>query len=459
MVRSHIITTSSTSSSLSSSLSIGSPFDSSTQVPPSTQPPPLTQFSPPHGITAPQSITAPHSNLAGPLLDHFGMPGPPPGYHSPIYMDYMHEFHMQRERIKELEIENTKLSTECTTLSGIETNRPMKETHPHIKFWTLAAYHKWLLKPEAQSGIFGKEPYLEEENGDPDVRQQCGFPLFKCAENGWKLERIACLSYSAWHGHHIGEDGKWLKPADKKKRKSELKGKGKASKKFKADPKEKLESLLLDTIPFDTNLGAGPSTDTNTTDELSTVDTTKFTDENTLDRNPFEGEDSALDLYNTNSVGNSVIDNIPIDPTLDSFNSSAVNTNSPTLNSRNSSAVNMNSPAPDEVNTNLGGTNTSDLDIVVHKNTLDFQGREKGGTSKGEKKPAKIRSGPARNGRNLCILCWLHSFKETTNGTTAEFIEYYNSLSKEQHEAYNKEAKDLVARNGWDKDVNLGVLH
>ncbi|KAG9312820.1 hypothetical protein JVU11DRAFT_6237 [Chiua virens] len=457
---------------------------------------------------------------------------------------------MQRERIKELEIENAKLSTECTTLrkvidryGGIETDRPTKETHPHIKFWTLAAYHEWLLKPEAQSGVFGKEPYLEEENGDPvsdhrlsDIRErirkgwaelvnigrapavwgeldQTGrdtfhkcveekFPLFKCAENGWKLERIARLSYSAWHGHHVGEDGKWLKPADKKKRKSELKGKGKASKKFKADPKEKLESLLLDAIPFDTNSGAGPSTDTNATDELSTVDTTKFTDENTLDRNPFEGEDSALDLYNTNSVGNSAIDNIPIDPTLDSFNSSAVNTNSPTLNSRNSSAVNMNSPAPDEVNTNLGGTNTSDLDIVVHKNTFNelakvaagfgimlpdststseatnatntiaagsskstghhagtSKGGKRGGTSKGEKKPAKIRSGPARNGRNLCILRWLHSFKETTNGTTAEFNEYYNSLSKEQHEAYNKEAKNLVARNGWDKDVNLGVLH
>ncbi|KAG6369173.1 hypothetical protein JVT61DRAFT_1361 [Boletus reticuloceps] len=65
------------------------------------------------------------------------------------------------------------------------------------------------------------------------------------------------------------------------------------------------------------------------------------------------------------------------------------------------------------------------------------------------KKIVKMRPGPVRNGRqvyskNLCAHRWLKQFKDTTNGTTAEFKAYYESLTKEQWEAYDKEAAGLV---------------
>lgn len=327
----------------------------------------------------------------------------------------------------------------------------MKETHRNIKFWTVTTYNEWLLKPAAQSGVFGKESYLEEENGDPvsdrrlsDIRDQIRkgwaklinighaprvwgeldqtgrdtfhkaikekFPLFKCAKHGWKLDRIARLSYSAWHRRHVDQDKKWFKTADKKKRKLEvegkLKGKGKASKKLKGkalakfelllviilpvDLKEKLETLLspADAIPFDTNSGAGPSsTDTNTAADLDALDTNSAGENTTRDTtNTFEPENSTLNLYDTHSAGSPAMNNIPIDPTLDPLDSNTVNTNpSPAapdgvntdlggmfLDSLDSNTVNTNPPpaALDGVNTDLGGTNTSNSDIIVHRNIL-----------------------------------------------------------------------------------------
>ncbi|KAG9309298.1 hypothetical protein JVU11DRAFT_10785 [Chiua virens] len=74
------------------------------------------------------------------------------------------------------------------------------------------------------------------------------------------------------------------------------------------------------------------------------------------------------------------------------------------------------------------------------------------------KKIVKMRPGPVRNGRNLCVHRWLKQFKDTTNGTMTEFKVYYESLTKEQREAYNKEAAGLVARNAWNKDAFNGPM-
>lgn len=133
------------------------------------------------------------------------------------------------------------------------------ETHPNIKFWTASAYEDWLTTPEAQRAQRGKEPYLEEENGEPvsgahlkSIREcvrsawcelvrknlapsvwgeltaegknichmyveKC-WPLFRCVEKGWKLERLARTSYSAWCRVRVDQDGHWL-TKDERKRK------------------------------------------------------------------------------------------------------------------------------------------------------------------------------------------------------------------------------------------------
>ena len=114
----------------------------------------------------------------------------------------------------------------------LSATHPMRETHQKIQFWRYEDYNDWLLQPEAQHARRGKEPYLEEENGEPVsnsrvtsiceciwsawcklVNMKCtpqvlgeldttgreffhtyvekSWSLFKCAEGGWKLDRMA----------------------------------------------------------------------------------------------------------------------------------------------------------------------------------------------------------------------------------------------------------------------------
>ncbi|KAG6369851.1 hypothetical protein JVT61DRAFT_13409 [Boletus reticuloceps] len=71
----------------------------------------------------------------------------------------------------------------------------------------------------------------------------------------------------------------------------------------------------------------------------------------------------------------------------------------------------------------------------------------------------QMRPGPARTGRNLAALHWLKQIQ--SDGTIPAFKDYYDGLSKDQRQAYDNEAKDLVAKNMWNKakDVQDGTLH
>ncbi|KAF8441312.1 hypothetical protein L210DRAFT_985535 [Boletus edulis BED1] len=71
----------------------------------------------------------------------------------------------------------------------------------------------------------------------------------------------------------------------------------------------------------------------------------------------------------------------------------------------------------------------------------------------------RMRPGPARTGRNLTALRWLKQIQ--SDGTTPAFKDYYGGLSKDQRQAYDNEARDLVAKNIWNKakDVQDGTLH
>ncbi|KAI6164577.1 hypothetical protein EDD17DRAFT_356425 [Pisolithus thermaeus] len=132
-------------------------------------------------------------------------------------------------------------------LSSAEEKRPTRETHPSVQFWTKTDYDDWLDSPEAAGSNRGLYAYLEDENGDvpksetlgkirkalragwrelgqrgmaPDtwgkastsvvqfmrLQMEKDFPLFKLADNGWKLEYICTKTYSAWRKRHL--DGK-----------------------------------------------------------------------------------------------------------------------------------------------------------------------------------------------------------------------------------------------------------
>ncbi|KIK19065.1 hypothetical protein PISMIDRAFT_72794, partial [Pisolithus microcarpus 441] len=131
--------------------------------------------------------------------------------------------------------------------SSVDEKHPTRETHPNVHFWMKTDYDNWLDSPEAAGSNHGLYAYLEDENGDVPKSKtlgkickalqagwrelgQCGmaldtwgkastsalqfirlqtekeFPLFKLADNGWKLEYICTKTYSAWRKHHLDDN-------------------------------------------------------------------------------------------------------------------------------------------------------------------------------------------------------------------------------------------------------------
>ncbi|KAI6018270.1 hypothetical protein PISMIDRAFT_18255 [Pisolithus microcarpus 441] len=127
------------------------------------------------------------------------------------------------------------------------------ETHTKVQFWMKMDCNNWLDSPEATGSNCGLYAYLEDDNGGIPTSEtlgkickalhaswrelgQCGmapdtwgkastsaihfmwsqmekdFPLFKLAENRWKLEYICTKMYSAWRKHHL-DDTRNLKRA------------------------------------------------------------------------------------------------------------------------------------------------------------------------------------------------------------------------------------------------------
>ncbi|KAG2739420.1 hypothetical protein P692DRAFT_20755706, partial [Suillus brevipes Sb2] len=123
-------------------------------------------------------------------------------------------------------------------------NRPNSETHSDIKFWNKSEFLTWLESYEAQLANRGKPPYLEQENGDPVLDDEVdairktlrgafselnnqglaparwgnltasgtelmngimekAHPIFRLANNGWKLHHLAMSSYPSWRRNHI----------------------------------------------------------------------------------------------------------------------------------------------------------------------------------------------------------------------------------------------------------------
>ena len=142
---------------------------------------------------------------------------------------------------------------------------PSYATNGKIKFWTANQFDEWVVSADGQCANRGGEPFLEEENGDPVSEERVtqikacmrgvfrdlvnkklapqvwgalcttgqetfhltiekSFPLFMSAENGWKLDRLAWVTYPAWQSHHLNENLEWKTKDEKKKDRLKCKG-------------------------------------------------------------------------------------------------------------------------------------------------------------------------------------------------------------------------------------------
>ncbi|KIK35847.1 hypothetical protein CY34DRAFT_95390, partial [Suillus luteus UH-Slu-Lm8-n1] len=129
---------------------------------------------------------------------------------------------------------------------------PNRETHQNIKFWTKADFLKWLDSARGDGHNRGKLLFLVDEHGEPipeliikairkalraawtelairglaplswgrvtasaaeltNMIMEKAFPLFRLADNGWKLDYLATASYTSWRRNNLNESGNYRK--------------------------------------------------------------------------------------------------------------------------------------------------------------------------------------------------------------------------------------------------------
>lgn len=428
------------------------------------------------------------------------------------------------------------LDLDCTLISSVPAtaNRPTRVTHPKIRFWTNDDFLGWLDSPDGRRADRGKVPYLEDENGDPltdpivksirkllrgawaelvrrklapkmwgkataTARQivhtlmENSHPLFKFADDGWKLDYLMSTSYSAWRRNHVDDDGDWKKKlvddddndedeSSGGKKRKQLKNALKSEvpdKKLKVDPTVNIlpstpDSLLAPSPTMPNSLAAEsmlllsrshpttPSRAPSPTIRLSPI---------LLPNNPNSRQLPAIPPASPEFIV-AEKENIPPptpDPIAPVPNSSITLAPKPNpiapqpikiimTNSLSTLALaavgTLIPPLPPSIDPPLKAPLANDsADSKGKKGKADDFASGKG-TSKTSK---KMRPSPTRNGRNLCALRWLKQIK--TDGTTEEFCLYYVDLTAEQRKNYDDEASALVASNTWVKNVCDGAMH
>ncbi|KAG1780069.1 hypothetical protein EV702DRAFT_1194835 [Suillus placidus] len=387
-----------------------------------------------------------------------------------------------------LQFDPASISTPASTIQ-----RPKPDTHPNIRFWNKADYFEWLELAEADNAVGrGKLAFLEDENGDPisettidairkalraawsellscklapltwgkltasggqlvNTLMENAFPLFKFANNGWKLDYLATMSYSSWRRHHMDDYGNPLSGGDTgddgdntskgKKRKQRMKSEAfeVLEKKIKVDHDAR-ESIVLPLTPPPSSTSSPPlllvQPFSPTAAPLSTLQTQgpiAVTDQEPLDNIPnilpeplSTPKPIKIMIVNPLSTLALAASDVVIPPTT-ALSSIPLSLLDPGTELEPTDAGSI--PAPSESTRKTSKTGSK----------------------------AKMRPGNAKNGRNLCALRWLKQTKRS--GTTDEFNAFYGTLTSDQLGKYNEEAKNLVSNDAWNKNVNEGQIY
>ncbi|KAI5993503.1 hypothetical protein EDD15DRAFT_2518825 [Pisolithus albus] len=296
------------------------------------------------------------------------------------------------------------------------------------------------------------------------------FPDFKFANNGWKLDYLASTTYPAWRKAMLDDNGKWKQKKGKDpkteddnddestddvgmKRKAFFKSEAGPEKRFKGEHTEESN----ETPSASTTSLSSPSDASTTSFESSTVAPPTATRGSAADTardnesmSPFpdslcrhEKETVRSDADATTSIMSidplaalaiaaSKARDIPTLPLLDTSQalppSSASSNNTPSNTKPILDLEDAVLPAATPSATTIPAIVDNALVTSVSKSA-------KGGGK------AKMRPGPAKNGRNLCAHRWRKQVQ--SNGSTEEFQKYYIALTSAQRQAYDDEAAAL----------------
>ncbi|KAG1762518.1 hypothetical protein EDD22DRAFT_846982 [Suillus occidentalis] len=384
--------------------------------------------------------------------------------------------------------------------SASNTQRPKPETYPNVRFWNKADYFDWLESAEANSAVGrGKLAFLEDENGDPiaettidairkalraawsellsrklapltwgkltasggqlvNTLMENAFPLFKFANNGWKLDYLATMSYSSWRRHHMDDCGNPLSGGDTgddgdntskgKKRKQRVKSEASEvlEKKIKVDHDVR-ESIVLPLTPPPSSTSSPPlllvqpcsSTDASLSTPTSQQSTLQI--QGPIAVTAQEPSDDIPNILSEPLSAPKPIKIMIVNP-LSTLALAASNVVIPPTTALSSIPLSLLDGGSELETTDAG--------------SIPAPSESTRKTSKTGSK-AKMRPGNAKNGRNLCALRWLKQTKRS--GTTDEFNAYYGTLTSDQLGKYNEEVNNLVSNNAWNKNVNEGQIY
>ncbi|KAI6106488.1 hypothetical protein EDD17DRAFT_1755225 [Pisolithus thermaeus] len=399
---------------------------------------------------------------------------------------------------------------------------PMPNKYPSIHFWDHKDWDQYLKLPEGQTSKWGTMGYLEDMDGNPPscktakaickvlhggwvelVNRELAPPSwgrlsasaqqfihslmenayldFKFANNGWKLDFLASMTYPAWWKGSLDDNSKWKQKKGKGPKIEDdndddddsieevgIKWKGLGFKSKELGPvnlQGKYEEDDL-TPPTSTALLSPPLSDMSISlSELSVEscplgisDVNEAPSFNTLcahvEKDSIQCSSNTVTVISVDplaalTLAASKVQGIPSLSLLDTSQESPLSSGANETQSSTRPILELEHaivPATTPTLPSIPGM----LDITMTPVPVSK-------STKGNGK-AKMRPGPTKNGHNLCAHHWCKQVQ--LGGSTEEFQQYYNGLTAGQRKAYDDEATALTTSNNWDaKNICNGTLH
>ncbi|KIJ58177.1 hypothetical protein HYDPIDRAFT_119865 [Hydnomerulius pinastri MD-312] len=392
--------------------------------------------------------------------------------------------------------------------------QPTRESHPSIRFWTCADYLSWRETPEALSGVRGRVDYLEHANGGSlsteaicDIRKSMrsawselvnrrqaprswgrlnasarrlfhsliekAHPLFTFADNGWKLDRMATASYSAWRRSYLDNQGNW-KPRssspeqdnsddDDSVKKSKKRRQPSPDVEMRKRVKGTSSSLSVTDLSDDTgssesspstSRSPSPSPSPSQAPEPSRSPSPLPTQTPESSRSPSPSPPDvvvpvpepikAINPLSALSLAAAGIIIPPISsiiaPTTLATTVSPTPVSKPPVADTATPVITASAPVvtPQDI------PSESETPAIPASSSAD----------NGPLKATKMRVGNAKSGSNLCAHRWLQQFKgkgAMVGGTRDQFKLYWDGLGKTNQRVYEDKADALVASGAWGK--------